>query len=170
MLVTQLCPTLYKPWSVAHPLPWNSAGKNTRVDSHSLLQSIFPTQGLNLGSILPLQADSFTIWATREAHEIKYRLIFFFFFTMIDSVDYKPIYSVMLVEKLFFLHLSWLCTIVKNQLSLFAGLLLGSYFVPLLHVSIPPHCPQCHDYCHHAVILHIRQSNSSHFILLYWLH
>ena len=29
--------------------PWNSAGKNTRVGSHSLLQGIFPTQGLNLG-------------------------------------------------------------------------------------------------------------------------
>ena len=29
--------------------PWNSAGQNTRVDSLSLLQGIFPTQGLKLG-------------------------------------------------------------------------------------------------------------------------
>ena len=32
--------------------PWNSPGKNTGVGSHSLLQGIFLTQGLNLG--LPL--------------------------------------------------------------------------------------------------------------------
>ena len=29
--------------------PWNSPGQNTRVDSLSLLQGIFPTQGLNPG-------------------------------------------------------------------------------------------------------------------------
>ena len=29
--------------------PWNSPGKNTGVDCHSLLQEIFPTQGLNPG-------------------------------------------------------------------------------------------------------------------------
>ena len=29
--------------------PWDSPGKNTRVGCHSLLQGIFPTQGLNLG-------------------------------------------------------------------------------------------------------------------------
>ena len=28
---------------------WNSLGKNTGVGSHSFLQGIFPTQGLNLG-------------------------------------------------------------------------------------------------------------------------
>ena len=28
--------------------PWNSPGQNTGVGSHSLLQGIFPTQGLNL--------------------------------------------------------------------------------------------------------------------------
>ena len=47
--VTQLCPTLQP-----HGLqldrflyPWNSPGKNARVGGHSLLQGIFPTQGLN---------------------------------------------------------------------------------------------------------------------------
>ena len=29
--------------------PWNSVGQNTGVGSLSLLQEIFPTQGLNLG-------------------------------------------------------------------------------------------------------------------------
>ena len=29
--------------------PWNFPGKNTRADSHSLLQGIFPTQETNLG-------------------------------------------------------------------------------------------------------------------------
>ena len=36
--VTQSCPT-----------PWNSPGQNTGVDSCSLLQGIFPTQGSNPG-------------------------------------------------------------------------------------------------------------------------
>ena len=31
------------------PCPWNSPGKNTGVTGHSLLQRIFPTQGLNPG-------------------------------------------------------------------------------------------------------------------------
>jgi len=39
------------PWTVARQdyciLPWDFPGKNTRVGSHSLLQEIFPTQGLN---------------------------------------------------------------------------------------------------------------------------
>ena len=32
--------------------PWNALDKNTGVDSHSLLQGIFPTQGSNLGLLL----------------------------------------------------------------------------------------------------------------------
>ena len=36
--------------------PWNSPGQNTRVGSLSLLQGIFPTQGLNPSFLL--QADS----------------------------------------------------------------------------------------------------------------
>ena len=44
--VAQSCPTLQP-----HGLhsPWNSPGKNTGVGSLSLLQGIFPTQGLNPG-------------------------------------------------------------------------------------------------------------------------
>ena len=43
-------------WVVSHSLrphglysPWHSPGQNTGVASHSLLQGIFPTQGLNPG-------------------------------------------------------------------------------------------------------------------------
>ena len=38
MKVAQLCPTLCDPMDY----PWNSPGQNTRVDSLSLLQRIFP--------------------------------------------------------------------------------------------------------------------------------
>ena len=36
-------------WSARLLCAWNSPGKNTGVGCHSLLQRIFPTQGLNLG-------------------------------------------------------------------------------------------------------------------------
>ena len=42
----QLCPTL-RPHGLHSP--WNSPGQNTGVGSLSLLQGIFPTQGLNPG-------------------------------------------------------------------------------------------------------------------------
>ena len=50
--VTWLCPTLCDPMDCS--LPGSSIhgilqAKNTRVGSHSLLQGIFPTQGLNPG-------------------------------------------------------------------------------------------------------------------------
>ena len=43
----------------------DSSGKNTGEGCHSLLQWIFPTQGLNPG--LLIAGRFFTIWATREA-------------------------------------------------------------------------------------------------------
>ena len=51
VLVTQLCLTLCNPMDCSLPgsRPWNSPGKNTVVDRHSLLQGIFPTQGSNPG-------------------------------------------------------------------------------------------------------------------------
>ena len=36
-------------WAIASFCPWDSPGKNTEVSSHSLLQGIFLTQGLNPG-------------------------------------------------------------------------------------------------------------------------
>ena len=54
VLVTQSCLTLFDPRLLC---PWNFSGKNTGVGCLSLLQGIFPTQGLNSG--LPtLQVDS----------------------------------------------------------------------------------------------------------------
>ena len=39
--------------------PWNSPGQNTGVGSHSLLQGIFPTQGIHLQFKSPaMQVDS----------------------------------------------------------------------------------------------------------------
>ena len=45
--VTQPCPTLSNPMD--YTSPWNSPGQNAGVDSLSLLQGIFPNQGLNPG-------------------------------------------------------------------------------------------------------------------------
>ena len=42
----------YRLWLTRLLCPGDSPGKNTGVDSHSLLQGIFPTQGSNLG-LLP---------------------------------------------------------------------------------------------------------------------
>ena len=59
VLIAQSCLTLMTPWTVAcqHLCPWDFPGKNTGMGSQSLLQGIFPTQGLNL-SVLHWQADS----------------------------------------------------------------------------------------------------------------
>ena len=38
---------LHGPYPARLLCPWNSPGKNSRLRSHSLLQGIFPTQGLN---------------------------------------------------------------------------------------------------------------------------
>ena len=49
--VTQSCPILCDPWTIAYkvPPPWNYPGESTGVRSHFLLQGIFPTQGSNSG-------------------------------------------------------------------------------------------------------------------------
>ena len=44
-------------WAAACLCSWDPPGKNTGVGSHSLLQGIFPTRGLNL-CLLHWQADS----------------------------------------------------------------------------------------------------------------
>ena len=49
-LVAQLCLTVCEPMDCSPPGPSvhrDCPGKNTGVDNHSLLQGIFPTQGLN---------------------------------------------------------------------------------------------------------------------------
>ena len=49
-----------QPYGPSSSVPWNSPGKNTRVDCHFLLQGIFLTQGLNscLLLLLRCQVDS----------------------------------------------------------------------------------------------------------------
>ena len=51
VLITQSCLTLWDSMDCSPPgsSVWNSLGKNAGVDSHSLLQGIFLTLGLNLG-------------------------------------------------------------------------------------------------------------------------
>ena len=66
MNVAQSCPTL---WPHRLYSPWNSPGQNTGVDSLSLLQGIFPTQGSNPGlphcrQILASWAKQFPFWET----------------------------------------------------------------------------------------------------------
>ena len=51
-LVTQSCPTLCDPMDCSPPLSsvhGDSPGKNNGVGCHTILQGIFPTQGLNPG-------------------------------------------------------------------------------------------------------------------------
>ena len=50
VLVTQLCPTLWDPWTVAHqaPLSMGFSGKNTGLGCHFLLQGIFSIKESNL--------------------------------------------------------------------------------------------------------------------------
>ena len=60
--VAQSCPTL-RPHGLC---PWNSPGQNTGVGHLSLLQGIFPTQGLT--QVSRIAGGFFTSWATREAH------------------------------------------------------------------------------------------------------
>ena len=55
MKVVQSCLTHCDPNRLL--CPWNSLGQNTGVGSHSLLQGIFPIQGLN-PEASKLQADS----------------------------------------------------------------------------------------------------------------
>ena len=56
-------------WTLGPPAtllcPWASPGKNAGVDSHSLLQGTFPTQGSNLQS--PALADQFFTLSHQEA-------------------------------------------------------------------------------------------------------
>ena len=63
-----LCNTTDSPARVF--CPWDSPGKNTRMDCHALLQGIFLTQGSNprLLYLLYWQAGSLPLAPTWEAH------------------------------------------------------------------------------------------------------
>ena len=67
VLVTKLCQSLCDPYGLQLLCAWNSLGKNTRVGYHSLLQGIFPTQGLILGLLHGRQI--FTTQATLSVYK-----------------------------------------------------------------------------------------------------
>ena len=72
-LVAQSCLTLFDPIAYARlHCPWNFPGKNTGVSCHSLLQGIFPTQGLNpcLLHILHWQSDSLPLTPPGKPNKI----------------------------------------------------------------------------------------------------
>ena len=67
-LVSKSCPTLLRPHRLQPTrllCPWDFSGKNTGMGSHSLLQGIFLTQGLNI-RLLHCRWILHP-WATREA-------------------------------------------------------------------------------------------------------
>ena len=67
-------------WTVAHqvPQPWDSAGKNTGVGCHALLQGIFPTQGLNshLLGLLHWQVGSLPLVPPGKPSVIKLKIAY----------------------------------------------------------------------------------------------
>ena len=66
--VTQSCLTLCDPHGLYSP--WISPGQNTGVDSLSLLQGTFPTQGSNPVQVSRIAGGFFTSWAYRESPRI----------------------------------------------------------------------------------------------------
>ena len=67
VLVAHSCLTLCDPMAC----PWNSLGKNTGVDCHSLLQGIFLIQRSNPGLLHYRQ--TLCVWAQREANIIYFK-------------------------------------------------------------------------------------------------
>ena len=75
MLVAELCLTLCDPRDCSLPGssdPWSSPGKNTGVGSHSLLQGIFRTQGLNPGLLHCRQILYFSLSHQGSPHVTKH--------------------------------------------------------------------------------------------------
>ena len=61
---------------------WNSPGKNTAVGSHSLLQGIFPTQGLNPG-LLHCRQILYPLSNQGSPYDQKSRVIIIYFFFLL---------------------------------------------------------------------------------------
>ena len=67
--------------------PWNSPGKNTGVGCHSLLQGIFPTQGLNPGLLHSRQIlYHLSLHGSKRWHDSVHFLTF-----PIESLKNKPL-------------------------------------------------------------------------------
>ena len=76
----------YRLWPTRLLCPWNSPGKNTGAGSHSLLQGIFPTQGLNLG----LLHGRWILY--RLSHQNPPGWKWLFFFNVVTEGFYEKIY------------------------------------------------------------------------------
>ena len=79
------------PWTVAHetPLSMGFSSKNTGVGCHSLLQEIFPTQGLNL-HFLHWHIDSLPLHHLGTASAIKTGFFFFLMASAIKTGLFSP--------------------------------------------------------------------------------
>ena len=64
--------------------PWNSPGKNTGVDCHSLLWVIFLTRDQTPVSLT--EGKLFTIWATNNQFGIISKVVFFFFLIKLTAL------------------------------------------------------------------------------------
>ena len=88
LLVTKLYPTLLWPSGLQPPkllCPRDFSGKNTAVSCHFLLQGIFPSQGLNLGS--PALAGGFFFFFFLQIIYFNWRLITHVRFLWIKSCE-----------------------------------------------------------------------------------
>ena len=78
---------------------WNSPGKKTGVDSHSLLQGIFPTQGLNLDllhcrQILYHLSHHCGLWPVDEVKEVLWFYAWGWFFPQVEDYIIKASFNV----------------------------------------------------------------------------
>ena len=99
VLVALSCPTL---WCLRLSLirllcSWNSPGQNTGVGSHSVLQGVFPIQGLNLGLLYCMQI--LYCWSYQRSLRLRFNTILiktpagFFFFLESDKLIIKLIWN-----------------------------------------------------------------------------
>ena len=111
------------PWTLAHPrllCPWDSPGKNTRVDCHFLLQRIFQTQGSKPGVLQCRQIQ--TNLAMREAHVSLWSILnstkVGFLLARFPTIIFSP-----------FIYILSLCSLIK---------ILALYCVPIYsdHLSL----------------------------------
>ena len=112
--------------------PWNSPGKNAGVSSHSLLQGISPTLGLNPGIKPTLQADSLPSEPPGKPTSSVYRHFYWYI------IQGNPI----LEKEGFYLRFS---CIQSLQVFSYQHLLLRSssfwgYLCCSFHIDLPEHC------------------------------
>ena len=144
--------------------PWNSPGKNTGEDCHSLLYRIFLTQGWNSG-LLHYRQISFTIRATREdGHNFDMQRLIYCRWRKLHKIGGKR------KEKLLYIHVIHF-QLVNFSISLYpfqhlfilsSGIKLTGSFYTLTFPCIPysSHGTICYTYSL-SFIIRIRDKNSS---------